>query len=115
MRAGSDIDHVMSLITAKGYRMPESMFYLRLVHLLDRSKRKELMMIYAKDIALNKFSGKISQEIRPGLTYDLLATARKNFIVEPMEPAPSSTSMRPSDRRLPLAWRGERTQAAPPR
>ena len=55
MRAGSDIDHVMSLITAKGYRMPESMFYLRLVHLLDRSKRKELMIIYAKDIALNKF------------------------------------------------------------
>ena len=67
MRAGSDIDHVMSLITAKGYRMPESMFYLRLVHLLDRSKRKELMMIYAKDIALNKFSGKISQEIHPDL------------------------------------------------
>ena len=32
MRAGSDIDYVMSLITAKGYRMPESMFYLRLVH-----------------------------------------------------------------------------------
>ena len=77
MRAGSDIDHVMSLITAKGYRMPESMFYLRLVHLLDRSKRKELMMIYAKDIALNKFSGKISQEIRPGLTYDLLVRAKE--------------------------------------
>lgn len=49
----------MSLITAKGYRMPESMFYLRLVHLLDRSKRKELMIIYAEDIALNKFAGKI--------------------------------------------------------
>ena len=47
MRRGSDIEHILALIRAKGYTMPEGMMYVRLVHLLDEQKRKELMIIYA--------------------------------------------------------------------
>ena len=43
--SGSDREHIDALVQAKGYRMPE-MMYVRLVHLLDNEKRKELMIIY---------------------------------------------------------------------
>ena len=41
---------------AKGYRMPEAMIYVRLVHLLDKGKRKELMAIYGEDLAPTGFT-----------------------------------------------------------
>ena len=50
MRPGSDLEHVLALIRNKGFLMPEGMTYVRLVHLFD-AKRKELMVIYAEDIA----------------------------------------------------------------
>jgi hypothetical protein len=50
-RAGSDVEHIMGLIAKNGYRMPAAMMYVRLVHLLDDQKRKELMIIYGEDIA----------------------------------------------------------------
>jgi len=48
-QAGSDFEHIMALVRAKGFHVPQSMMYLRLVHLLDEQKRKELMIIYAED------------------------------------------------------------------
>jgi hypothetical protein len=48
---GSDEEHIQALIRAKGYKMPAAMMYVRLVHLLDEQKRKELMIIYAEDLA----------------------------------------------------------------
>jgi hypothetical protein len=48
--AGSDLEHINALITAKGFTLPEGMMYLRLVHLLDDQKRKELMIIYAESL-----------------------------------------------------------------
>lgn len=48
---GSDREHIEALVRAKGYRMPAGMMYVRLVHLLDRQKRKELMIIYGEDLA----------------------------------------------------------------
>jgi hypothetical protein len=48
-RAGSDREHIEALIRAKGYKMPAGMMYVRLVHLLDLGKRKELMIIYGKN------------------------------------------------------------------
>lgn len=39
------------LIRDKGYKMPDDMVYVRLVHLLDQAKRKELMIIYGEDLA----------------------------------------------------------------
>ena len=50
-RAGSDREHIETLIHAKGYNMPAGMMDVRLVHLLDPEKRKELMIIYGEDLA----------------------------------------------------------------
>jgi hypothetical protein len=50
-RAGSDREHVQGLIGAKGYQMPAGMMYVRLVHLLDQQRRRELMIIYGEDLA----------------------------------------------------------------
>jgi len=49
--AGSDLEHIEALIRAHGYKMPAGMMYVRLVHLLDEQKRKELMIIYGEDLA----------------------------------------------------------------
>jgi hypothetical protein len=48
---GSDLEHIRSLIRSQGYTMPAGIIYVRLVHLLDEQKRKELMIIYAEDLA----------------------------------------------------------------
>jgi hypothetical protein len=50
-REGSDREHVVNLIKAKGYTLPREMMSLRLVHLPDAEKRKELMIIYSEDLA----------------------------------------------------------------
>ena len=50
-RSGSDREHMEKLIRDKGYKMPDDMVYVRLVHLLDPEKRKELMIIYGEDLA----------------------------------------------------------------
>ncbi len=55
-RAGSDDEHIEALIRAKGYKMPAGMMYVRLVHLLDDEKRKELMIIYGEDVAPTGFT-----------------------------------------------------------
>ena len=47
---GSDDAHLDSLLASKGYRRGASMS-VRLVHLIDAEKRKELMIIYAEDLA----------------------------------------------------------------
>jgi len=62
-RAGSDVEHIISLIAKNGYRMPSAMMYVRLVHLLDDQKRKELMIIYGEDIAPYGFT---AADLQPG-------------------------------------------------
>ena len=61
-RAGSDREHVQSLVGAKGYKMPSGMMYVRLVHLLDEHKRRELMIIYGEDLAPTGFTAAELQE-----------------------------------------------------
>jgi hypothetical protein len=51
IEAGSDREHIEGLIRGKGYSLPAGMMYVRLVHLLDPEKRKELMIIYGEDLA----------------------------------------------------------------
>ena len=53
---GSDRAHIEALMRAKGFQMPDGMMYVRLVHLLDEQKRKELMIIYGEDLAPTGFS-----------------------------------------------------------
>jgi hypothetical protein len=61
-KPGSDREHIEALIRAKGYQMPPGMAYVRLVHLLDEQKRKELMIIYGEDLAPTGFTAAELQE-----------------------------------------------------
>jgi len=56
IQKGSDREHIEALIARKGYHMPSGMMYVRLVHLLDAEKRKELMIIYGEHLAPRGFS-----------------------------------------------------------
>jgi hypothetical protein len=55
-RPGSDTEHIEALIREKGYKLPAGMMEVRLVHLLDEQKRKELMIIYGEDVTPTGFS-----------------------------------------------------------
>jgi hypothetical protein len=61
-RAGSDREHIEALIRARGYKMPLGMMYVRLVHLIDEKKRKELMIIYGEELAPTGFAARDLQE-----------------------------------------------------
>jgi hypothetical protein len=52
----SDSEHIEALVRAKGYKSPDGMMYVRLVHLLDEEKRKELMIIYGEEVASTGFA-----------------------------------------------------------
>ena len=86
--AGSDSEHIEALIRAHGYKVPAGMMYVRLVHLLDEQKRKELMFIYAEDLAstgltaadLNK-SGKAYDQW-PAIEKSLEERAEKKIKIE---------------------------------
>ena len=50
VRAGSDREHVEAMLAAHGARLAAGMMYVRLVHLLDEQKRRELMIIYGEPL-----------------------------------------------------------------
>jgi hypothetical protein len=84
---GSDREHIEALIRTKGYKMPSAMMYVRLVHLLDQEKRKELMIIYGEDLAPTGSSaadlqeGGKARERWPALETGLIARAQKAVTV----------------------------------
>ena len=87
--SGSDREHIEALVRAKVYRMPEAMMYVRLVHLLDKEKRKELMIIYGEDLAPTGFtaaelseSGK-AHDRWPGIADAMLERAERRITTEP--------------------------------
>lgn len=53
VRAGSDFERVRALVSSAGYHLPPETMSVRLVNMLDDSKRKELMFIYSEDLALS--------------------------------------------------------------
>lgn len=88
-REGSDLQHIVTLIRAKGYRLPNGMMYVRFVHLLDAAKRKELMIIYAEDLAGTTHT---AADLQPGGTFHdkwpsieakLVERAKASFTLEP--------------------------------
>ena len=90
--SGSDREHLEALLRAKGYQMPEAMLYVRLVHLLDKENRKELMIIYGEDLAPTGFtaadlseSGK-AHEQWPPIADALLERAVRRITIEPSKP-----------------------------
>lgn len=60
---GSDLEHIQALVKAKGYKWPAGMMSVRLVHLLDAAKRKELMIIYSEQLAPTGFT---AADLQPG-------------------------------------------------
>jgi hypothetical protein len=91
-QSGSDREHVEALVRAKGYRMPEAMAYVRLVHLLDKEKRKELMIIYGEDLAPTGFTaaelseGGKAHDRWPGIADAMLQRAERSITIEPAKP-----------------------------
>src|SRR5258707_14840197 len=87
-RKGSDRQHIEELIRSKGFNMPAGMMYVRLVHLLDAQKRKELMIIYGEDLAPTAFSvAALSQGSKafdwwPAVEKDLLLHAEKKITIQ---------------------------------
>lgn len=76
--SGSDREHIESLIHARGYKMPHGMMYVRLVHLLDEQKRKELMIIYGENVAPTGFSAADLHE--GGKAYDHWPQIAKSLV-----------------------------------
>ena len=82
---GSDREHIEALIRSKGYKMPAGMMYVRLVHLLDEKKRKELMIIYGEDLAptgltaANLEENGKSRDQWPSLESGLITRAQKSI------------------------------------
>jgi hypothetical protein len=89
---GSDREHIEALVRAKGYRMPEAMMYVRLVHLLDKEKRKELMIIYGEDLAPTGFTaaelseGGKAHDRWPAMADAMLERAQGRITIEPAKP-----------------------------
>ena len=87
-KPGSDLEHVMTLLEKGGFRAPAEMMNVRLVHLPDADKRKELMIIYAEDLAPT--GSKEADLLAPGgearwleLKPGLIERALENIRVEP--------------------------------
>lgn len=92
MQPGSDLEHILALIRTRGYHMPAEMMNVRLVHLLDEQKRKELMIIYGENVAE---SGLTAVELQPGgkrhgqwpsVEKGLLERAGKSVTIEQTRP-----------------------------
>jgi hypothetical protein len=68
------------------------MLYVRLVHLLDERKRKELMIIYGEDVASSGFTaaelheGGAAYAQWPGIEKDLIARAEGKMKITISEP-----------------------------
>jgi len=85
---GSDLDHIEALIRAHGYKMPAGMMYVRLVHLLDEQKRKELMIICGESLAPTGFiaadlkKGGKAYDQWPGIEKGLVERAQQKITIE---------------------------------
>jgi len=85
---GSDEEHILALIRAHGYKMPAGMMYVRLVHLLDEQKRKELMIIYGENLAPTSHTaaelhkGGKSYDQWPGIEKSLLERTEKKIKIQ---------------------------------
>jgi hypothetical protein len=77
-KTGSDLEHVLQLLAAQGYTFPADLMNVRLVHLPDASKRKELMVIYGEDLAPTGFT--TEKLIVEGKPHPQWATLEKELI-----------------------------------
>lgn len=87
---GSDLEHIDSVLEAQGYKLPPAMMSVRLVHLLDQQKRKELMIIYSEDVTpsgltANELStGGRAHDQWPKIESGLISRAEKSIAIHPL-------------------------------
>jgi len=82
-KAGSDLEHVRAIVQRAGYKMPAESMNVRLVHLLDETRRKELMFIYTEDLAPTGYtSGQLKEGDRTRPEWEAI---RKEFAARAME------------------------------
>ncbi|HWT13670.1 MAG TPA: hypothetical protein VN231_13005 [Allosphingosinicella sp.] len=80
-RPGSDTERVQTIIARAGYTPPEQMMNVRLVRLLDDPQgtgygRRELMLIYAEDLALSGLTPEaLTDDGRPNARWAALEEA----------------------------------------
>jgi hypothetical protein len=91
--AGSDREHIESLIHEKGYKTPPAMMYVRLVHLLDDQKRKELMIIYGEDLAPTGFT--VADLQKGGKAYDQWPALQKSLLERAQEKVKIESPIKP--------------------
>jgi hypothetical protein len=90
IKAGSDREVVERILKSKGYKMPAGMMYVRLVHLLDSEKQKELMIIYGEDLsatgatAASLKDGGANVSRWPSLENGLIDRAKQQIAVQPL-------------------------------
>lgn len=87
MKTDSDVEHIHNILQTHGYTLPPGMMSVRLVHLLDQEKRRELMFIYSEDVAS---TGLTASELRnggpahgqwPKIEKDLIERAEKSIVI----------------------------------
>jgi hypothetical protein len=78
-RSGSDGERVRQMLARAGYTLAPEVMNVRLVHLLDDEKRKELMLIYGESLAL---SGQTVATLKKGETFLPEWTAVEKGLVE---------------------------------
>jgi len=52
-KTGSERERVVGMLGKAGYQLPKEQLNLRLIHLPDEAKRKELMIVYAEDLSMS--------------------------------------------------------------
>jgi hypothetical protein len=86
-RPGSDRERVFAMVGKAGYQMPKEQLNVRLVHLPDKEKRKELMIIYGEDLKMSNTSVEElntpgGQEKWDGQKAALIARAKERIKIE---------------------------------
>ena len=90
MKPDSDVEHIHNILQSHGFTLPTGMMSVRLVHLLDQQKRKELMFIYSEDVASTGLSvselrnGGPAHDQWPKLEKDLIKRAEKSIVIHPL-------------------------------
>lgn len=85
----SDGDHQRRLLAAKGFTRPANGMYVRLVHLPDAQKRKELMVIYGEDLAPTGYTaaqlgkGGSAHDRWPAIEQALIERAKQRVVFKP--------------------------------
>lgn len=86
-KPGSDLEQVQRLLRENGYTLPDHMVNTRFVHLFD-DRRKELMIIYAEDMAplglttQQLLPGGLAEERWPEISKQVVESAKSRIALE---------------------------------